>query len=78
MSSKASEEKLGELHGVMAQAMIDRVQSGEATAADLKVMVDFLKNNGITAQASKNPLLEALTQQVADMGLPTDADVDLH
>lgn len=78
MSSKASEEKLGELHGVMAQAMIDRVQSGEATAADLKVMVDFLKNNGITAQASKNPLLEALTQQVADMGLPTDADVNLH
>jgi len=38
---------LEELHNETAQVLLDRIKSGEATAADLSVARQFLKDNGI-------------------------------
>jgi len=44
---KASREDLDELHGKLAQALAKKIASGEATAADLAVARQFLKDNGV-------------------------------
>jgi len=42
---------LESLHGALAQDLLETVQSGEATAADLSVARQFLKDNGIDSLA---------------------------
>lgn len=48
-SSKASQEALEELHGALAKLLAERIKSGTASAADLAVARQFLKDNGIDA-----------------------------
>ncbi len=43
------EKILTDLHNAVAQELLDRVMSGEATSADLNVARGFLKDNGIDA-----------------------------
>jgi len=40
---------LSDLHDAVAEDLLMKVQSGEATAADLQAAIRFLKNNGIEA-----------------------------
>lgn len=47
-SPKASEEALGELHGKLASEFT-KLLTGGATAAELNVIRQFLKDNGINA-----------------------------
>jgi hypothetical protein len=47
--SKATTEALEGLHGAIAKALADKIANGEATAADLAVARQFLKDNGIDA-----------------------------
>jgi hypothetical protein len=50
MSKKrASEEILGSLHDAIANDLLRRVQSGEASPAELNAAIKFLQNNGIEA-----------------------------
>jgi len=51
-------DRFSKLHNAVGDALLARVLSGEATAAELNVARQFLKDNGIdaTAQASE-PLL---------------------
>ena len=50
MSKKtASEDALEELHAQLAKSLKEKISSGEATAADLNVARQFLKDNGIDA-----------------------------
>lgn len=51
------------LHSALAKELLTRVQSGEATAADLGVVAKFLKDNGIEADGKKNPDINALARQ---------------
>ena len=49
---------LEQLQGVVAASLLERIQSGEANAADLNVARQFLKDNGIDASIkSSEPLL---------------------
>jgi hypothetical protein len=48
---KATKEDLEALHGAMAKALLDRIRDGSATAADLGVARQLLKDNGIDAIA---------------------------
>ncbi len=53
----ASSEALEKLHAELARVMSDRLRSGEATASDLGVIRQFLKDNGIDATPrADNPL----------------------
>ena len=54
---KASAEVMEMLHGILASALADKIKDGTATAADLSVARQFLKDNGIDGIANEaNPL----------------------
>lgn len=53
-------DTLAKLHTALAEQLLARIESGEATAADFQAAAKFLKDNGIDADASKNPGLNNL------------------
>lgn len=57
--SRASNEVLDALHAQLARTLADKIKNGEATAADLSVARQFLKDNGIEAVPTpKSPLAD--------------------
>lgn len=62
----ASEELLGLLHDVVAQDLIKRLSSGEATAAEINAAIKFLKDNGIEAVATENSKLKDLSNSLPE------------
>lgn len=54
-------EIMKNLHEALAQELLDRVNSGEATASDLSVVRQFLKDNGIDSVPKKGDPLERLS-----------------
>lgn len=70
----ASEELLGRLHDAVASDLLQKVESGEATAQELSAAIKFLKDNGIEALAvNTNPL-----QKLADSLPEFDTEENLH
>lgn len=53
-----------ELHKALAQELLDRVNGGEATASDLSVVRQFLKDNGIDSVPKKGSPLDRLSQNL--------------
>lgn len=62
--SRATEDLLGQLHGLIAEGFIEKFKSGEATSADYNAAIKFLKDNGINcvgrADESMNQLIDQL------------------
>lgn len=69
--SKATTDALANLHGILAADLARRIENGEASAADLAVARQFLKDNGIDADKGSNEGLNKLTDT-----LPTFDDDD--
>lgn len=69
--SKATSDILEALHGQVAESLISKIKAGEATASDLNVARQFLKDNGI----EQIPARENPTNRLVD-ALPYDADED--
>ncbi|MEJ1593536.1 hypothetical protein SMA75_20290 [Escherichia coli] len=63
--SKATSAMLEELHGALAKEMLARVESGEATAAELAAVAKFLKDNSVTAVIEDNTAMDELRSQLA-------------
>lgn len=67
--SKATVDKLSDLHGVVADELKRRIVDEEATSADLSAAIKFLKDNNITASVEDNSqmkdLKEALERRAA-------------
>ena len=54
---KASEEQFSELHDMVTKELAQRIRSGEATTADIKASIEWLKANDITGvRYEGNPL----------------------
>ena len=51
MAKRASEDLFDELHALLTTEIITRIRSGEATTADLRAAIDWLKANDITGVA---------------------------
>lgn len=70
----ALEEELGDLQTALVVELRKRIRDGSATAADLSVARQFLKDNGIQAKAATGSpmgdLVDSLPFPVEDM---TDA-----
>lgn len=66
MSKKASEDALGDLHGALAEVFLHKLRSGEVTAADLSVIRQFLKDNGITADPNTSEPLKNIVDEIPD------------
>lgn len=62
----ASKEILGDLHSAIAAELLQRVQTGEASAAELSTAIRFLKDNNIEAIGSENEGLTALMKALPD------------
>ena len=58
--SRASEDLLGQLHGLIAEGFIEKFKSGEATSADYNAAIKFLKDNGINCIAEQDPKMQKL------------------
>lgn len=69
--SKAPSEILEALHGQIAENLIEKIKAGEATASDLNVARQFLKDNGIEQIPTRENETGRLVQN-----LPFDADED--
>jgi len=52
---------MNELHGALAKELLDRVNGGNATASDLSVVRQFLKDNGIDSVPKKGSPLDQLS-----------------
>lgn len=60
----APRELMEALHGAVAQTLIEKIRSGEVTAADLAVARQFLKDNGIDAIPSESNGLGKLAKEL--------------
>ena len=59
---RASEETFNELHKLLTEEFLIKIQSGEATTADLKAAGDWLFKNDITGVAVDNTALGNLAE----------------
>lgn len=67
---------LEQLHGEVARQLLVRIQSGEAKAADFGQAINFLKNNGIDAEATEGSALGELSGKLAEVLPFTGTDCD--
>ena len=65
--NKASEAMFNKLHKMVTQELLNRVQSGEATTADIKAACDWLKSNDITGIALQKNSLGKLANIIPDI-----------
>jgi hypothetical protein len=68
--SKANTDVMDKLHGLVAKKLIEKIESGEATAADYGVAIKFLKDNSVLADPSLNETLGKL-QRAMEKQVPT-------
>lgn len=64
MSKKATPDLLNQLHGLVAQDLIDKIKSGDATAQELSAAIKFLKDNHVEGDIQNNPQLKELTNTI--------------
>lgn len=64
MSKRASEDILSMLHSTLAEVFLHKLRTGEASAADLSVIRQFLRDNGITADPTANEALKNIVDEL--------------
>jgi hypothetical protein len=64
MSSNATVNNLGELHGLLARTLAETLQSGEATPAHLNVARQFLRDNNIECFGANNEDIKSLVEEL--------------
>lgn len=67
---KHAEDMMVELMHDIAQVLLDRVRSGEATNQDISNAIKLLQNNGITVTVNKGDPLDVLSKD-----LPFESDI---
>ncbi len=71
---KATQESLSDLHGALASALADKIRDGSATAADLAVARQFLKDNGIDSIPTGSNGLGKLAKELPFQATDDDQD----
>ena len=67
MANKANEEAFNELHILLTDEITKRIRTGEATTADLRAAIDWLKVNNITGVAVENSPLANLIGVIPEL-----------
>jgi len=70
MKKKATQEILSDLHGKVAEKILEKLNSEECSAQDLAQAIKFLKDNAIQADLDYNPTLQELDKRVDATKLP--------
>lgn len=63
-NGSATSDALGSLHAVVAKELRARIESGEATAADISNAIKFLKDNGISCDVNDYDNLKHIADEV--------------
>ncbi len=64
---------LAQLHNGLVKTLLEKVSSGEATAADLSVARQLLKDNGIDSSALPGSPIRKLSDYVGNLPFPGDS-----
>tara|TARA_R100000152_G_C6643149_1_gene87083 strand:- start:288 stop:518 length:231 start_codon:yes stop_codon:yes gene_type:complete len=67
MKKRTSEDSFEELHTLLTNEIIARIKSGEATTADLRAAIDWLKANDITGVAMEDSPLAGLAGLIPEL-----------
>jgi dienelactone hydrolase len=67
MTQRAGEEAFEELHALVTTEIISRIKTGEATTADLRAAIDWLKANDITGIAIEGSPLASLAGLIPEL-----------
>ena len=67
MAKRANEESFDKLHSLVTQELISRIESGEASTADLKAATDWLHKNDITGIAVAGSPLAGLAGLIPEL-----------
>ena len=59
-----SDTKLRELHGILAQKLLEKVKDPECKSSDLNVARQFLRDNGIDAVPTEDSPLQQLIDEM--------------
>ena len=59
-----SDSKLRELHGILAEKLLEKVKDPECKSSDLNVARQFLRDNGIDAVPVDNSPLQKLMDEM--------------
>ncbi len=65
--SRTSESAFEELHLLVTTEITNRIKSGEATTADLRAAIDWLKTNDITGVAIEGSPLAGLAGIIPEL-----------
>jgi hypothetical protein len=57
---KATEDQFSELHDMVTRELANRIRSGEASTADIKAAIEWLKTNDITGVQFEGNTLDKL------------------
>lgn len=63
---KASQDSLSELHGMLAQAMTEKLRSGDFTASDLNVIRAFLRDNGVDSDPHTDDNIQSIVDELPE------------
>ena len=75
MSTRASEEAFDELHALVTTEITQRIKNGEASTADLRAAIEWLKVNDITGVPVDGSPLAGLVGLIPEL---TFDDVQRH
>jgi hypothetical protein len=75
---RASDDVMGELHELTATLLLQRLQSGEATPAEINAAIKFLQNNGIEANLVPDSPLDKLKESLPSFDDDEDKVVYLN
>lgn len=64
MSDSKRNDNLSDLFAKLCKAMEDKLDAGEPTASEMKVIMEFLKNNNITGVAAPGTPVANLASKV--------------
>ena len=67
MAKRASEDAFDKLHALLTNEIIARIESGEATTADLRAAIDWLAKNDITGVAVEGSPLASLAGVIPEL-----------
>lgn len=67
MSNRANEQLFDELHALLTHEIINRIKSGEASTADLRAAIEWLKVNDVTGVAVEGSPLANLVGLIPEL-----------
>lgn len=64
---KANEDVLNQIHSLVANNILKRLESGEVDASDIALAIKFLKDNNVQAELEFNSTVKQIQNEVVEV-----------